>query len=358
MSDDRVELIPIDRIRIDGQTQVRAKLNEAALDRYTEAYREYGDKALDPVYCIIEATVLETNCWLVDGFTRRQAAINAGLDKLWVKCKPGTLRDARFEASQVNTRHGVPLNDTDWGRAVVMFLESFPGPKVPDNRMIGKALGISHTTVSKYRRIMGVSKPTDVSTQSDLEESDAAAPLTLNETQVPAPDSEEKKGQDGLHNKGSDRIKSKNKTPDAILNEGRVFDSLGDAVPHRLKAVFSDIPEIMSLLNEIKNERVRFKKWVKSCVQNVREKQAYYPWIPAQQIDLLSQVAAVDVWDRVEEIILAGLPYAVCPACRGKGGDCKVCAWDGFGSSGYLPKWRYEENRQNNILELTKATPQ
>jgi hypothetical protein len=88
--------------------------------------------------------------WLADGFHRRDAAIQAGLDDLLADVKQGTLRDAILYSVGVNSSHGLRRTNEDKRRAVMRLLEDDEWSKWSD-REIARRCAVSNHFVSDIR---------------------------------------------------------------------------------------------------------------------------------------------------------------------------------------------------------------
>lgn len=90
----------LDQIEIDPTIQIRQRLDEAAIDRYTESFAELPP----PVVYDISGTYL-----LSDGMHRMAAAHRLGLAEIEVEVRQGTRADAEEHAITANTKNAVPL---------------------------------------------------------------------------------------------------------------------------------------------------------------------------------------------------------------------------------------------------------
>jgi len=138
-------LIAINRLRIDGGTQARANLDDAAIADYAAAM---GDGAqFPPVEVIDDGQTL----WLVDGFHRYHATTRSGQENILANITSGTLIDAVLRAAGANTSHGVRRTNADKHRAVAMVL-ALPGYQDKSDREIARLCGVTHPFVAACRR--------------------------------------------------------------------------------------------------------------------------------------------------------------------------------------------------------------
>jgi len=137
--------IAIDEIIIDADTQPRAIMN-------TMTVQEYRDEMLDGVkFPPIEVFTDGASYWLVDGFHRRWAAMQAEIDELECIVYEGTLADAQWYSYARNSDHGLRRTNADKRKAVMRALKHAKGVKMSDGD-ISEHCGVSQPFVSKLRR--------------------------------------------------------------------------------------------------------------------------------------------------------------------------------------------------------------
>jgi hypothetical protein len=152
-----VTAIPIELIRLDGGTQIRAcSTYQTKIDEYAEAMGRF--EVFPPLTVFFDGT----DYWLADGFHRfgaynivMQALKLPGLD---IECEvlEGTRRDAILYACGTNAVHGIPRTNSDKQNAVETMLTNplvaFDENGVPwSDRAIAKICKVSHHTVAKWR---------------------------------------------------------------------------------------------------------------------------------------------------------------------------------------------------------------
>jgi regulator of replication initiation timing len=137
-------MLALTKIRIDGGTQSRERLNEEVVAEYAEAY-EAGDK-FPPVTVFFDGS----DFWLADGFHRFFAAQKAGVKLLDAKEVVGTLRDAKLFSLSANAKHGLNRSNADKRKAVMAMLEDEEWSKW-SSREIAKACSVSHTFVDSAK---------------------------------------------------------------------------------------------------------------------------------------------------------------------------------------------------------------
>ena len=105
--------VNLTEIRIDGGTQPRAALNQAAVDDYAEVIDR-----LPPGKGMFDGAAI----WLWDGHHTYFAHKKAGRDEMAVDVTPGTLRDAILASLSANAEHGLRRTNEDKRKAVRVLL--------------------------------------------------------------------------------------------------------------------------------------------------------------------------------------------------------------------------------------------
>lgn len=138
--------ISIDRVRIDGQTQMRAKLDETTVAEYSDAIA--GGVTFPKMEVYFDGNYY----WLADGFHRLQAYRRNHKKRVSVSVHKGTKEDARWHAIGANQAHGLRRTNKDKERAVKAAIKH---PKTIEgklsDRQIAEHVGVSSNTVMKYR---------------------------------------------------------------------------------------------------------------------------------------------------------------------------------------------------------------
>jgi hypothetical protein len=137
-------LLPIDQIRMDGDTQVRADTNQAKVDEYAELMREGVE------FRAVTVFFDGSDHWLGGGVHRVLAAIAAGRTHIEADVRSGKQRDAILFSLEDN-KHGLPLSTADKRKAVAILL-SDPEWSAWSDREIARHLGVGNSLVSKIRR--------------------------------------------------------------------------------------------------------------------------------------------------------------------------------------------------------------
>jgi len=142
----------LSKIRLDGGTQPREKLNAERIGQYADAYR--GGKPMPPVSVAYDGA----DYWLWDGFHRCAAAVQAGLKTIEAEVTQGTQEGAAWLSYGANAGHdsaGLYRSNADKRRAVMAALRHPKGAKLSD-RAIAKHVGVGHSVVSELRRLSAV----------------------------------------------------------------------------------------------------------------------------------------------------------------------------------------------------------
>jgi len=141
------EMLRVDDLRLDGDTQPRVELDTSIVHEYAEHYE--AGKPMPPLAVFFDGT----DHWLVDGFHRRFGAVEAKVESLPCLIRNGTLEDARWFSYAANQRHGLRRSNEDKRKAVKAALKHPSGAKMSD-RQIAEHVGVSNDMVSRHRKAM------------------------------------------------------------------------------------------------------------------------------------------------------------------------------------------------------------
>jgi hypothetical protein len=316
MSRQRREMLAIDKIRIDGDTQPRCAIDHDAVDDYAKALAASED--VPPV----EVTFDGKDYWLWDGFHRYHGCRKAGITLIDAIVHLGTLEDARWWAVSANQKHGLRRTNADKRRAVEMAIKLRP---TASNNAIADHAGVSSPFVGEVRRSLET-----VSSQSaERTGRDGRTINTANigrKAETPSETTREKPAPTPV-------AAPKKKAPPA---SPPVLDLLGNAVPAWLKDVFADttLAECIARVGD-------WQSLVShdSVMRQIAPKIKAWPWLrPGDLGEHLRQAAGHILM--ALETLQAALPHSVCPSCEGEG--CDDCR-----KSGYVPAWRLDELRRD-----------
>jgi uncharacterized ParB-like nuclease family protein len=145
------KVMNIGALVMDERLQSRTEINEGTVSEYAEAILEGAD--FPPVLVYFDGI----NYYLTDGYHRLLAHKRA--EKVSILCNvvQGTLRDAIFHSTGVNTDHGMRRTYADKRKAVMTLLDDFEWEGM-GNSQIAKHCHVSPTFVSDLRK--GVGKDT------------------------------------------------------------------------------------------------------------------------------------------------------------------------------------------------------
>ena len=122
--------IAINKLTHDAQLIIRGNLDEDAISRYADLYREGKEKAI-----VAQAGTYK----VIDGYHRVKAAQMAGINEILAEIKPIPDEHLRSEAIRLNRDHGVPI------------------PKKARDDLIVKLRFEDHRTQKEIAEILGVS---------------------------------------------------------------------------------------------------------------------------------------------------------------------------------------------------------
>lgn len=137
--------LDLDKIRIDGGTQMREHIDYHTVDDYAAAYA--AGIAMPPLTVFFDGS----DNWLGDGFHRWHSAKKAGLEKVACDVRQGSQRDAILFAVGANTANGLRRTNADKRIAVHTLLLDKEWGKRSDS-WIAKAVGVDHTFVGNQRK--------------------------------------------------------------------------------------------------------------------------------------------------------------------------------------------------------------
>lgn len=147
--------IELDKIRIDGGTQPRAKIDMEVVNDYSTSF-ELGAN-FPPIDVFFDGK----EYWLADGFHRYHGARAANLESISANIHKGTVRDAKLFCVGCNDSHGLRLTNADKRIKVEILLNDDEWSQWSDNE-IAKRCGVSQPFVGQVRKtlitVIGVSE--------------------------------------------------------------------------------------------------------------------------------------------------------------------------------------------------------
>ncbi len=144
--------LPLNMIRTDGGTQVRAKLNQKVIQEYGEQMQQ--GHSFPPIVVFFDGSCY----WLTDGFHRVHAALGIWFTEFKVDLKMGSLREAILFAVGANAVHGLRRTTEDKRQAVMMMLQDEEWGKWSDHE-VARVRDRSH----RYADPCGIAKYTQTS---------------------------------------------------------------------------------------------------------------------------------------------------------------------------------------------------
>jgi ElaB/YqjD/DUF883 family membrane-anchored ribosome-binding protein len=148
-----IQKIRLEKIKVDGDLQVRDKIIEDAVREYADVIRNGGK--MPPVTVFFDGKAYH----LADGWHRYFAHKQAAFPEIEADVREGTRRDAILFAVSANDKHGLRRTNADKRRAVLVLLEDFEWSEW-NNTKIAEVCGVSATFVDKIRKEMNTVAPT------------------------------------------------------------------------------------------------------------------------------------------------------------------------------------------------------
>jgi hypothetical protein len=150
--------IQLSSIRLDGNTQPRAAINEQLVAEYATAI--YGGATMPPVVVFFDGVTY----WLADGFHRYHAHVKAQLISIRAEVRHGIRRDAILYSVGANAENGQRRSPADKKKAVISLLEDEEWVKWSD-REIARRCAVSHEYVGQIRESLSTVDSEPASTE-------------------------------------------------------------------------------------------------------------------------------------------------------------------------------------------------
>lgn len=116
------EVLSVDLLRVDGDTQARVAVNQDVVDEYAELVSAGKFWPFESITVFHDGT----DYWIADGFHRTLAAKQAGRSSVPCNVITGTARDARIYGMTANDEHGLRMSRDDRRKNVIWLLEKYP----------------------------------------------------------------------------------------------------------------------------------------------------------------------------------------------------------------------------------------
>lgn len=139
-----VKPVPLDKITIDADTQMRVRVDDDAVNDYRMKYAEGVD--LPPIKVVFDGVTY----WPWDGYHRYFARHRNGDATILAEVRPGTRRDAVLLAVGANAEHGLQRSSADKRRAVEALLSDAEWATWSD-REIARRATVAPTYVGNVR---------------------------------------------------------------------------------------------------------------------------------------------------------------------------------------------------------------
>lgn len=157
-----MKIINLKTVRIDGDTQSRAHLDDGTVYDYMQAIRDGIE--LPPIVVFFDGA----ENWLADGFHRYHAYAGDKRASIPADVRAGTRRDAMLFSFGANCTHGLRRTNED-KRKVVGLMLADPEWSAWSDRQIADRCGVSHPFVAAIR------KPEVVPERQQLRRDEASA---------------------------------------------------------------------------------------------------------------------------------------------------------------------------------------
>lgn len=144
-------MLALYKIRIDGGTQARVKLNQELVNKYAEHMKD-GDK-FPPITVFNDGS----DNWLADGFHRFFAHKANEETMVEAEIISGTLEDATLYAYAANAKRGMSMSDED-NRNVIILMLKHPKWSLWSDREISRHVGVSNMTVGRVKQSLNLPK--------------------------------------------------------------------------------------------------------------------------------------------------------------------------------------------------------
>jgi hypothetical protein len=144
-------MLALYKIRTDGGTQARVKLNQELVNKYAEQMKD-GDK-FPPITVFNDGS----DNWLADGFHRFFAHKANEETMVEADVISGTLEDATLYAYAANAKRGMSMSDED-NRNVITLMLKHPKWSLWSDREISRHVGVSNTTVGRVKQSLNLPK--------------------------------------------------------------------------------------------------------------------------------------------------------------------------------------------------------
>lgn len=160
MTKQDIKTIELKKIRLDGGTQPRKKIDDDHVSRLTEVLLNGGKMKEDPVVFFDGK-----DHWLADGFHRYHANKRAGYTEITCTVMLGTKREAWIFSRGANYDHGMPRTSEEIRESVISCFHDVELSELSD-RGIADICKCSPMTVGRVRKALELERPDNVTTKT------------------------------------------------------------------------------------------------------------------------------------------------------------------------------------------------
>ena len=272
MPQDRVVTIPISRVDVDPELQVRIGPSGDVVENWASLIKD--GHVFPPVICYYDGH----HTWLADGFRRIAATRAAGEKEIKAVIRAGTKSMAIEYALTCNGRHGTPLTNDEKRRAVVMALGLEHLAKRTDRQIA------DHIGCVTSRMVFNIRKELAPKDEPEPERGQREAPVKRKPGVTP-------------------RSRDERRSPE---------DSLGNKLPPEMVAAFANpsFRKVQSLIGEIEEEAGGLGGAKGGEAVNLGEVSRYT--------------------GELRNLFIEAMPFCLCPYCKGKEAGCEECHGRGW----------------------------
>lgn len=145
MKTHKLLVLKMSAIILDKEIQPRSNINDVVVKKYAEAMRR-GDQ-FPPITIYYDGE----KHWLADGFHRLRAKQANNEKTILAEVRPGSRRDAKLFAVEVNVNNGLQRTNVDKRRAVERLLRDHQWSQW-SNREIANRCGVNEKTVRNIKK--------------------------------------------------------------------------------------------------------------------------------------------------------------------------------------------------------------
>jgi hypothetical protein len=311
-----VKQLKVESLRIDGGTQLRAKIDQATVEEYRAGW--VNDVKFPALVVFFDGT----DYWLADGFHRFHGASAACVPTVPCDVRTGTQRDAILFAAGANQTNGLRRSNEDKRKAVRTLLEDKEWGK-RTNAWVAEQCGVSDMLVADVRdqgQELDPGAAPEKRTGRDGKEYTVPAkkpekPI-LNDPALP-----QKKKPPGGNNFNPSDWEGEPEAEPEKTKEAESLDGEGNPIPAKLKAIFARSKELLDL-----------ERALQAVAKKLDDSQEdpLYAFIHVQS-------TTADI-DNAKRAIRFAKPHATCPYCKGAGKTCKACK-----GLGWVPKQVFKQ---------------